>query len=698
MRKRIFTSVIILLSLSSATAQEVADSAAVAFNDSLFQSLPELMVTGNKPIVKVEGAKLVFDVNKLTKDKPVDNAFDALKHLPGVTPQDDDINLGGMQVALMVNGKLTSMSREQVITLLKSMPASRVKTAEVMYSAPARYQVRGALINVTLSKEASKDTSLQGELYTKAESKHEANFNERASLAFHKGIVSIDGYYSLTHGKLFHTTDKTGIHTLANGEKHDIGTHMVIRGDSRPIHDYRISADLDFAKDHQLSVSYSGNYKKKGQHIEMTGMQTSLLDNNIKDILHNAHLDYTLPIGLDLGADFTYYEDNVRQDMKSVLQGERLDFITNSQQRINRSKFFAREEHKLGKKAMINYGLVYTHIIDHSRQDYEPTEETTADKLPASLSSRRTENILNIYGGGTVNLSDKLSAELSLAAEHSKTTLWDEWDLYPTLSATYMPSSGHMWQLSFSTEKKYPEFWAMQNVASYYGSYYEHIVGNPALKPSKEYSLSLVHVLHNKYMFRGWFSHTKDYFTQTMFQDRDQLVEIAKFDNFDFYQNAGIMISSPWRPVWWLDTQTTVFGEWMRVKDSDYYNCPFDRNIAYAMLSANATFRFVRSHDLSLTVNGFARTKSYQGPLDLPASGNLDLRLRYAFLGGNAILTLYCNDIFQTMMITPESHWAGQNMRSQYSCFRTVGLSFTYRFGGYKAKNREAVDTSRMKK
>ena len=158
------------------------------------------------------------------------------------------------------------------------------------------------------------------------------------------------------------------------------------------------------------------------------------------------------------------------------------------------------------------------------------------------------------------------------------------------------------------------------------------------------------------------------------------------------------MISSPWRPVWWLDTQTTVFGEWMRVKDSDYYNCPFDRNIAYAMLSANATFRFVRSHDLSLTVNGFARTKSYQGPLDLPASGNLDLRLRYAFLGGNAILTLYCNDIFQTMMITPENHWAGQNMRSQYSCFRTVGLSFTYRFGGYKAKNREAVDTSRMKK
>ena len=108
----------------------------------------------------------------------------------------------------------------------------------------------------------------------------------------------------------------------------------------------------------------------------------------------------------------------------------------------------------LGKKARVNYGMVYTHIIDHSRQDYVPTEDTTTDKLPSPLYSRRTEDILNIYGGGSMNLSDKLSAEFSLAAEHSKTTLWDEWDLYPTLSATYMPSSGHMWQISFSTEKK----------------------------------------------------------------------------------------------------------------------------------------------------------------------------------------------------------------------------------------------------
>ena len=79
----------------------------------------------------------------------MDNAFDALKHLPVVTPQGDDVNLGGMPVALMVNGKLTSMSREQMVVLLKSMPASRVHTAEVMYSAPARY-LHNAHLDYTL--------------------------------------------------------------------------------------------------------------------------------------------------------------------------------------------------------------------------------------------------------------------------------------------------------------------------------------------------------------------------------------------------------------------------------------------------------------------------------------------------------------------------------------------------------------------
>ena len=49
------------------------------------------------------------------------------------------------------------------------------------------------------------------------------------------------------------------------------------------------------------------------------------------------------------------------------------------------------------------------------------------------------------------------------------------------------------------------------------------------------------------------------------------------------------------------------------------------------------------------------------------------------------------------MATTPEIDYATQHLRMHYSCYQEVGLSFTYRFGGYKEKKREEVDTSRFK-
>lgn len=51
--------------------------------DSIYQSLPEVMITGQRPIVKAEPGKLVYDLPRLIGNLPVDNAYDAVKELPG---------------------------------------------------------------------------------------------------------------------------------------------------------------------------------------------------------------------------------------------------------------------------------------------------------------------------------------------------------------------------------------------------------------------------------------------------------------------------------------------------------------------------------------------------------------------------------------------------------------------------------------
>ena len=117
--------------------------------------------------------------------------------------------------------------------------------------------------------------------------------------------------------------------------------------------------------------------------------------------------------------------------------------------------------------------------------------------------------------------------------------------------------------------------------------------------------------------------------------------------------------SIPFKAGKWLDARLTLIGVWQRDKDSDFYDLPFDRRIFMGMASLNSTFILPVKPDLRLTLSGFVRSKAHQGIYDLPTSGNLDLGLRYAFAGGNCILTAWCKDIFQTAGIDPQIRYGG---------------------------------------
>lgn len=126
--------------------------------------LAEITVKGERSQVKLEGGKLTYDVPQLMKDKTATNAFEIIKDLPGLIERNDNLELvGASRLNIILNGQLTTMSADQLIQLLKTMPASRVEKVEVMYNAPAKYNVKGALLNVVLSKNESETHSWQGE-------------------------------------------------------------------------------------------------------------------------------------------------------------------------------------------------------------------------------------------------------------------------------------------------------------------------------------------------------------------------------------------------------------------------------------------------------------------------------------------------------------------------------------------------------
>lgn len=215
----------------------------------------------------------------------------------------------------------------------------------------------------------------------------------------------------------------------------------------------------------------------------------------------------------------------------------------------------------------------------------------------------------------------------------------------------------------------------------------------------REYSAQFTYVLKNKYVFRGWFTHTDDLFMQTLYQQPDELRETFKVMNFDFQQQAGLMAAVPLKLGKWYSANLTALGVWLRQKDSDFYDIPFDRDIVYGMFTLRNDFHISSQPEITLSVNGMVRTKALQADYDLPASGNVDAALQIKFLKNKrATLKLYCADIFETAQINPYINFKGQRLDMDMSSYRHFGVSFSYAFGNYKEKEHKKVDTSRFLK
>lgn len=667
----------------------------IAYVDSIFKELPEVMITGERPIVKAEQGKLVYDLPRLVGNLPVDNAYDAVKNLPGVMDLGEGLMLGGQEITVIINGKVTTLSTEQLNALLKSIPVSRIEKAEVMYSAPARYQVRGAMINLVLTSGTGHEPYVQGELYTAFNQNHYESLTERGSLLYSGHKFSADLLYSYSYDRDRRETDKEAFHTLADGSTHqmDMYENTISRNNS---HQIRLGMDYAFTDQHLLSLVYTTAFTDSKHNATVTGAQNSLTNSHADNQLHNTKLDYQTPFGLKAGVEFTYYRSPGSQLLYSTLGNETMNFLSWDNQRINQWRFYAGQEHTLGKDWGLNYGMAYTTALDHSFQRYyEPETETL---LPDNnMQSRRCEQTLNFYAGLSKSFGQKFSADISLAAEQYHTDIWNEWSFYPVANFTYTPAAGHMLQLSLSSDKEYPEYWSVQNSTSYMGAYSE-IQGNPLLKPAANYETTLSYILKGKYVFSAYYSYTKNNEMQTLYQSPDRLVEIYKFFNFDFSEQAGIMMVVPFKIKKWLDSRLTAVGLRYHQKDSDFWDIPFDRKLYTFVLTMNNTFTLSTKPDLKLTLTGFYQNRMIQGTFDLPRSGNLNTALRYTFAKGKAQLTLKCDDIFNTSTISTRIRFGNQNVKNHYMrTTREFGVSFSYKFGGYKEKKREDVDTSRFK-
>ena len=66
-------------------------------------------MVGEHPIVKLEDGKLSYNMPVMLERIPADNAFDALKNIPGINVKDETVDFAGQPLTLIIDGKVKSL-------------------------------------------------------------------------------------------------------------------------------------------------------------------------------------------------------------------------------------------------------------------------------------------------------------------------------------------------------------------------------------------------------------------------------------------------------------------------------------------------------------------------------------------------------------------------------------------------------------
>ncbi|MFW9601458.1 MAG: signal protein, partial [Prevotella sp.] len=113
-----------LVSYMNVFAQTNIDSLSM---DSIVHGIPEVLVKSEWPIAVVHGSAITYDLPRLIEKKGVDNIYDAIKELPGVIESNGQYQLAGRNVTIALNGQVMTLTPEQMLQLLKSLPTSRLE-------------------------------------------------------------------------------------------------------------------------------------------------------------------------------------------------------------------------------------------------------------------------------------------------------------------------------------------------------------------------------------------------------------------------------------------------------------------------------------------------------------------------------------------------------------------------------------------
>ncbi|SJZ64751.1 TonB-dependent receptor [Sediminibacterium ginsengisoli] len=672
--------------------------------------------TAQKPFITMAADKMTLNV----ANSPIaagGNAYDVILRAPGLTEQNNSLNLNGKSVNVLIDGRPANLTGEQLKTMLSNMPAAGISKVEVMSNPSARYDAQGAsIINIILAK--NQNFGVNGTFTQGVGIGNYLRGNSGLSLNYRNRNVNVYGSYDYMHIK-----QKSQINSsrFLSASSHIETEETEIR--NRNNHAYKLGLDYDISKRSSAGILVKGftNYQDRDVTNRAVIDQLSLPDsssvvrtsgkarffNPSVNVYFKTTLDSAGKKELSLNADYFNYNKRWSDDFNTrYYDGTGTEYqvpfilMNNSPANNNITTFTAdySETSRFGKwEAGVKTAFTKTDNDVLWQQLENNTWKTDAGKTNHFIFR---ENI----GAAYVTLAKtikKLSLQAGLRLEHTESEGFsvtlnqvnknNYTNLFPNLSLMYMQSTKQQFGISY--RKSIQRFgFDYVNPFVVYQNQYAYSQGNPNIQPMIMHSIELSHSYNYKLFSKLSYTRINNVLGPVYRQDPVNKVVISSYGNL----NTADVFSGT------VTSMKSFFkGRWSSVTTAGAFYARY--NTTTGGSEQNAKVTAIVSSNNTVLLPGKIKAEvniMYLSPI---ASGVYQQKSLYFvntgfsknILQSKGTLALNISDIFNTQRARNDVMSNGVNMSSTVKPdTRVANLVFTYRFGNNKVKAAKVRKTS----
>ncbi len=687
---------------------ETVDLGTIVMHEEV-NTLTNVSVTARRRLIRQEIDRIILDIeNSILAGRG--NALDVLASTPGVSVQNDQINMiGKSTVGILVDDKLINLSPEEVANVLRTISSEDIMRIEVISNPSARYEAEGnsGLINIVLKK--ARRNSWYATIGTGYIKKTKKTGQISANLAYNKSKLSVASSLYFIDGKYYQEQDDYAY--FPDGLWY---TSSPILSDYR-----RINGRLDIS--YQLTPNWSVGsqiMRNSTDYVVTDNPYTSIHDNQTKALrrhllstfsqmnwkprFNSVNLNSTVIVdtsgrNVRINLDrFRYKNEDIRQYIgESIIHNPysklhyaglntNLQAVENFSGAIDVDYPVSWGELAFGVKLARSLS---TNDISYFNSGLVSEEVTS---LPLDDNDfEYMENLEAAYVSVTRPISSKVKIQLGARVEATQTKsrsenlqLYETNDyvrVFPTLFFNYSPSEQTSYGLNYGRRINRPSFGEL-NPNIFFINPFQTIVGNAFLQPSYTDNFELT-TTNGNLMSKVYYSREQDIFAQVPLPNKNNNIITFTNENYVHTRRYGLseflLID---KLSWWSSSNSF---------DINYSLSSFDLEMDHPDLKGFSS-RMSTSNDFGIgKIEGLSINISYSYTFggrnyifNTGKASNLSGAIRYLLLDGRLKISLTANDLLKDSAERLEATVNGvyQTARYYYDA-RTINFSLSYSIG-----------------